>query len=174
MNMKNVIRRVISSICSSRNIRERTDPATFIMDHPIEISPLTKKKPSDLNKVERFLSFSSTWKCVTHIPELNDPIDQRERFKAQDALFADAGDEEANHTDEDFLNALGDRCMPPTGGIDTESTVWLCCLQTAVQSGDVLRSRQRSHRALRTKQNNVAQAKTVSRKSQLRRLIFQR
>ena len=88
---------------------------TFIMDHPIEISPLTKKKPSDPNKVERFELFINTWEMCNAYSELNDPIDQRERFKAQDAL-ADAGDEEANHTDEDFLNAL-EIGMQPTGGI---------------------------------------------------------
>ena len=87
----------------------------FIMDHPIEISPLTKKKPSDPSKVERFELFCNTWEMCNAYSELNDPIDQRERFKAQDAL-ADAGDEEANHTDEDFLNAL-EIGMPPTGGI---------------------------------------------------------
>ena len=88
---------------------------TFIMDHPIEISPLTKKKPSDPSKVERFELFCNTWEMCNAYSELNDPLDQRERFKAQDAL-ADAGDEEANHTDEDFLNAL-EIGMPPTGGI---------------------------------------------------------
>ncbi|MCR4587553.1 MAG: lysine--tRNA ligase [Lachnospiraceae bacterium] len=88
---------------------------TFIMDHPIEISPLTKKKPSDPSKVERFELFINGWEMCNAYSELNDPIDQRERFKAQDAL-ADAGDEEANHTDEDFLNAL-EIGMPPTGGI---------------------------------------------------------
>ena len=88
---------------------------TFIMDHPIEISPLTKKKPSDPTKVERFELYINTWEMCNAYSELNDPIDQRERFKAQDAL-ADAGDEEANHTDEDFLNAL-EIGMPPTGGI---------------------------------------------------------
>ena len=88
---------------------------TFIMDHPIEISPLTKKKPSDHNKVERFELYINTWEMCNAYSELNDPIDQRERFKAQDAA-ADAGDEEANHTDEDFLNAL-EVGMPPTGGI---------------------------------------------------------
>ena len=88
---------------------------TFIMDHPIEISPLTKKKQSDPTKVERFELYINTWEMCNAYSELNDPIDQRERFKAQDAL-ADAGDEEANHTDEDFLNAL-EIGMPPTGGI---------------------------------------------------------
>ena len=88
---------------------------TFIMDHPVAISPLTKKKPSDPEKVERFELFINTWEMCNAYSELNDPIDQRERFAAQDAAF-EAGDEEANHTDEDFLNAL-EIGMPPTGGI---------------------------------------------------------
>ncbi|MBP8969974.1 MAG: lysine--tRNA ligase [Lachnospiraceae bacterium] len=88
---------------------------TFIMDHPIEISPLTKKKPTDPTKVERFELFINTWEMCNAYSELNDPIDQRERFAAQDALAA-AGDDEAQHTDEDFLNAL-EIGMPPTGGI---------------------------------------------------------
>ena len=88
---------------------------TFICDHPIEISPLTKKKPEDPTKVERFELYINGWEMCNAYSELNDPIDQRERFAAQDAL-ADAGDEEANHTDEDFLNAL-EVGMPPTGGI---------------------------------------------------------
>ena len=88
---------------------------TFIMDHPIEISPLTKKKPSDPTKVERFELFCNTWEMCNAYSELNDPIDQRERFAAQDVNAA-AGDDEAEHTDEDFLNAL-EIGMPPTGGI---------------------------------------------------------
>ena len=88
---------------------------TFIMDHPIEISPLTKKKPSDPSKVERFELFCNTWEMCNAYSELNDPIDQRERFAAQDANAA-AGDDEAEHTDEDFLYAL-ELGMPPTGGI---------------------------------------------------------
>ena len=88
---------------------------TFIMDHPIEVSPLTKKKPSDPTKVERFELFINTWEMCNAYSELNDPIDQRERFAAQEEAFA-AGDDEANHTDEDFLNAL-EIGMPPTGGI---------------------------------------------------------
>ena len=88
---------------------------TFIMDHPVEISPLTKKKPSDPTKVERFELFINTWEMCNAYSELNDPIDQRERFAAQDANAA-AGDDEAEHTDEDFLNAL-EIGMPPTGGI---------------------------------------------------------
>ena len=88
---------------------------TFIMDHPIEISPLTKKKPGDPTKVERFELFCNTWEMCNAYSELNDPIDQRERFAAQDAN-AEAGDDEAEHTDEDFLYAL-ELGMPPTGGI---------------------------------------------------------
>ena len=88
---------------------------TFVMDHPIEISPLTKKKPEDPNYVERFEFFMNGWEMANAYSELNDPIDQRERFKAQEELLAQ-GDEEANTTDEDFLNAL-EIGMPPTGGI---------------------------------------------------------
>lgn len=88
---------------------------TFVMDHPIEISPLTKKKPSNPEYTERFEFFMNGWEMANAYSELNDPIDQRERFKAQEELLAQ-GDEEANHTDEDFLNALMVG-MPPTGGI---------------------------------------------------------
>ena len=94
---------------------EKLVQPTFVMDHPLAISPLTKKKPEDPEKVERFELFINTWEMCNAYSELNDPIDQRERFAAQDAAFA-AGDEEANHTDEDFLNAL-EVGMPPTGGI---------------------------------------------------------
>ena len=96
-------------------VEEHLIQPTFIMDHPIEISPLTKKKPSDPSKVERFELFINTWEMCNAYSELNDPIDQRERFAAQDANAA-AGDDEAEHTDEDFLNAL-EIGMPPTGGI---------------------------------------------------------
>ena len=88
---------------------------TFVMDHPIEISPLTKKKPEDPEYVERFEFFMNGWEMANAYSELNDPIDQRERFKAQEALLAQ-GDDEANTTDEDFLTAL-EYGMPPTGGI---------------------------------------------------------
>ena len=88
---------------------------TFIMDHPVDVSPLTKRKPDKPDYVERFELFINGWEMCNAYSELNDPIDQRERFKAQDAAAA-AGDEEANHTDEDFLNAL-EIGMPPTGGI---------------------------------------------------------
>lgn len=96
-------------------VEEHLVQPTFVMDHPIEISPLTKKKPENPEYVERFEFFMNGWEMANAYSELNDPIDQRERFAAQDAL-ADAGDEEANHTDEDFLNAL-EVGMPPTGGI---------------------------------------------------------
>ncbi len=88
---------------------------TFVMDHPIEISPLTKKKPDNPEYVERFEFFMNGWEMANAYSELNDPVDQQERFAAQEALLS-AGDEEANHTDEDFLNALRIG-MPPTGGI---------------------------------------------------------
>ena len=96
-------------------VEEHLIQPTFIMDHPIEISPLTKKKPEDPNYVERFELFMNGWEMANAYSELNDPIDQRERFEAQERLLA-AGDDEANHTDEDFLNALSIG-MPPTGGI---------------------------------------------------------
>ena len=96
-------------------VEEHLVQPTFIMDHPIEISPLTKKKPDNPEYVERFEFFMNGWEMANAYSELNDPLDQRERFKAQEELLAQ-GDEEANHTDEDFLNAL-DIGMPPTGGI---------------------------------------------------------
>lgn len=96
-------------------VEEHLIQPTFVMDHPIEISPLTKKKPDNPEYVERFEMFMNGWEMCNAYSELNDPIDQRERFAAQEEAFA-AGDEEANHTDEDFLNALAIG-MPPTGGI---------------------------------------------------------
>ena len=96
-------------------VEEHLIQPTFVMDHPIEISPLTKKKPENPEYVERFEFFMNGWEMANAYSELNDPIDQRERFAAQEEAFA-AGDEEANHTDEDFLNAL-EIGMPPTGGI---------------------------------------------------------
>ena len=96
-------------------VEEHLIQPTFVMDHPVEISPLTKKKPENPDYVERFEFFMNGWEMANAYSELNDPIDQRERFAAQEELFAQ-GDEEANHTDEDFLNALMIG-MPPTGGI---------------------------------------------------------
>ena len=96
-------------------VEEHLIQPTFIMDHPVEISPLTKKKPEDPDYVERFEFFMNGWEMANAYSELNDPIDQRERFEAQEKAF-EAGDDEANHTDEDFLNALSIG-MPPTGGI---------------------------------------------------------
>ena len=96
-------------------VEEHLIQPTFVMDHPIEISPLTKKKPENPEYVERFEMFMNGWEMCNAYSELNDPIDQRERFKAQEAALA-AGDDEANTTDEDFLNALSIG-MPPTGGI---------------------------------------------------------
>ena len=96
-------------------VEEHLIQPTFVMDHPVEISPLTKKKPEDPEYVERFEMFMNGWEMANAYSELNDPIDQRERFAEQEKQFA-AGDEEANHTDEDFLNAL-EIGMPPTGGI---------------------------------------------------------
>ena len=134
---------------------------TFIMDHPIEISPLTKKKPSDPNKVERFELFINTWEMCNAYSELNDPIDQRERFKAQDAL-ADAGDEEANHTDEDFLNAL-EIGMPPTGGIGYGIDRLVMLLTDSQAIRDVLLfPTMKSQGAAKNEANNAAQeTKTV-------------
>ena len=96
-------------------VEEHLIQPTFVMDHPIEISPLTKKKPEDSDYVERFEFFMNGWEMANAYSELNDPIDQRARFAAQEEMFAQ-GDEEANHTDEDFLQAL-EIGMPPTGGI---------------------------------------------------------
>ena len=130
---------------------------TFIMDHPIEISPLTKKKPSDPSKVERFELFCNTWEMCNAYSELNDPIDQRERFKAQDAL-ADAGDEEANHTDEDFLNAL-EIGMPPTGGIGYGIDRLVMLLTDSQAIRDVLLfPTMKSMGAAKNEANNAAQS----------------
>ena len=129
---------------------------TFIMDHPIEISPLTKKKPSDPNKVERFELYINTWEMCNAYSELNDPIDQRERFKAQDAA-ADAGDEEANHTDEDFLNAL-EVGMPPTGGIGYGIDRLVMLLTDSAAIRDVLLfPTMKSQGAAKNEANNAAQ-----------------
>lgn len=105
----------ILSLFFEQYAEEHLIQPTFVMDHPIEISPLTKKKPDQPEYVERFEFFLNGWEMANAYSELNDPIDQRERFEAQEKALA-AGDEEANHTDEDFLNAL-EIGMPPTGGI---------------------------------------------------------
>ncbi len=109
---------------------------TFIMDHPIEISPLTKKRPDDPSKVERFELYINGWEMCNAYSELNDPIDQRERFAAQDALSA-AGDEEAQHTDEDFLHAM-EIGMPPTGGIGYGIDRFVMLLTNSAAIRDVL------------------------------------
>ena len=130
---------------------------TFIMDHPIEISPLTKKKPSDPTKVERFELFCNTWEMCNAYSELNDPIDQRERFAAQDANAA-AGDDEAEHTDEDFLNAL-EIGMPPTGGIGYGIDRLVMLLTDSQAIRDVLLfPTMKSMGAAKNEANNAAQS----------------
>ena len=132
---------------------------TFIMDHPIEISPLTKKKPSDPTKVERFELFCNTWEMCNAYSELNDPIDQRERFAAQDANAA-AGDDEAEHTDEDFLNAL-EIGMPPTGGIGYGIDRLVMLLTDSQAIRDVLLfPTMKSQGAAKNEANNATQVKT--------------
>ena len=134
---------------------------TFIMDHPIEISPLTKKKPSDPTKVERFELFINTWEMCNAYSELNDPIDQRERFAAQEEAFA-AGDDEANHTDEDFLNAL-EIGMPPTGGIGYGIDRLVMLLTDSQAIRDVLLfPTMKSQGSAKNEANNVAQTATVA------------
>ena len=129
---------------------------TFIMDHPIEISPLTKKKPSDPTKVERFELFINTWGVCNAYSELNDPVDQRERFAAQDANAA-AGDDEAEHTDEDFLNAL-EIGMPPTGGIGYGIDRLVMLLTDSAAIRDVLLfPTMKSQGAAKNEANNAAQ-----------------
>ena len=132
---------------------------TFIMDHPIEISPLTKKKPSDPTKVERFELFINTWEMCNAYSELNDPVDQRERFAAQDANAA-AGDDEAEHTDEDFLNAL-EIGMPPTGGIGYGIDRLVMLLTDSAAIRDVLLfPTMKSQGAAKNEANNATQVKT--------------
>ena len=130
---------------------------TFVTDHPLAISPLTKKRPDDPNKVERFELFINTWEMCNAYSELNDPIDQRERFAAQDAAF-EAGDEEANHTDEDFLNALSIG-MPPTGGIGYGIDRLVMLLTDSQAIRDVLLfPTMKSQGASKNEANNAAQA----------------
>ena len=138
-------------------VEEHLLQPTFIMDHPVEISPLTKKKPENPDYVERFEFFMNGWEMANAYSELNDPIDQRERFAAQEEAFA-AGDEEANHTDEDFLNAL-EIGMPPTGGIGF-GIDRMCMLLTGAEAiRDVLLfPTMKSMGAAKNEANNAAQS----------------
>ena len=138
-------------------VEEHLIQPTFLMDHPIEISPLTKKKPENPEYVERFEFFMNGWEMANAYSELNDPIDQRARFKAQEELLAQ-GDEEANHTDEDFLNAL-EIGMPPTGGIGF-GIDRMCMLLTGAEAiRDVLLfPTMKSMGAAKNEANNAAQS----------------
>ena len=132
---------------------------TFIMDHPVDVSPLTKRKPDKPDYVERFELFVNGWEMCNAYSELNDPIDQRERFKAQDAAAA-AGDEEANHTDEDFLNAL-EIGMPPTGGIGFGIDRMCMLLTDSAAIRDVLLfPTMKTQGGAKNEANNSVQAKT--------------
>ena len=144
-------------------VEEHLLQPTFVMDHPVEISPLTKKKPENPNYVERFEFFMNGWEMANAYSELNDPIDQRERFAAQEEAFA-AGDEEANHTDEDFLNAL-EIGMPPTGGIGF-GIDRMCMLLTGAEAiRDVLLfPTMKSMGAAKNEANNAAQSAPVAAK----------
>ena len=137
-------------------VEEHLIQPTFVMDHPVEISPLTKKKPENPEYVERFEFFMNGWEMANAYSELNDPIDQRARFAAQEELFAQ-GDEEANHTDEDFLNAL-EIGMPPTGGIGF-GIDRMCMLLTGAEAiRDVLLfPTMKSQGSAKNEANNVAQ-----------------
>lgn len=129
---------------------------TFVMDHPIEISPLTKKKPENPEYTERFEFFMNGWEMANAYSELNDPIDQRERFKAQEELLAQ-GDDEANTTDEDFLNAL-EIGMPPTGGIGFGIDRMCMLLTNSAAIRDVLLfPTMKSQGSAKNEANNVAQ-----------------
>ena len=141
-------------------VEEHLLQPTFVMDHPVEISPLTKKKPENPDYVERFEFFMNGWEIANAYSELNDPIDQRERFKAQEELFA-AGDEEANHTDEDFLNAL-EIGMPPTGGIGFGIDRMCMLLTNSAAIRDVLLfPTMKSMGAAKNEANNAAQSAPV-------------
>ena len=137
-------------------VEEHLIQPTFVMDHPIEISPLTKMKPEDPNYVERFEFFMNGWEMANAYSELNDPEDQRRRFEAQEKAFA-AGDEEANHTDEDFLNALAIG-MPPTGGIGFGIDRMCMLLTDSAAIRDVLLfPTMKSQGSAKNEANNVAQ-----------------
>ncbi len=140
-------------------VEEHLIQPTFVMDHPIEISPLTKKKPENPEYTERFEFFMNGWEMANAYSELNDPIDQRERFKAQEALLAQ-GDEEANTTDEDFMNAL-EVGMPPTGGIGFGIDRMCMLLTDSAAIRDVLLfPTMKSQGASKNEANNVAQTET--------------
>ena len=141
-------------------VEEHLVQPTFVMDHPIEISPLTKKKPENPEYVERFEFFMNGWEMANAYSELNDPIDQRERFKAQEELLAQ-GDEEANHTDEDFINAL-EVGMPPTGGIGFGIDRMCMLLTDSAAIRDVLLfPTMKSMGAAKNEANNAAQSAPV-------------
>ena len=138
-------------------VEEHLIQPTFVMDHPVEISPLTKKKPENPEYVERFEFFMNGWEMANAYSELNDPIDQRARFAAQEELFAQ-GDEEANHTDEDFLNAL-EIGMPPTGGIGFGIDRMCMLLTDSAAIRDVLLfPTMKSQGAAKNEANNAAQS----------------
>ena len=141
-------------------VEEHLLQPTFVMDHPIEISPLTKKKPENPEYVERFEFFMNGWEMANAYSELNDPIDQRERFKAQEELLAQ-GDEEANTTDEDFMNAL-EIGMPPTGGIGFGIDRMVMLLTDSAAIRDVLLfPTMKSQGAAKNEANNAAQSASV-------------
>ena len=144
-------------------VEEHLIQPTFVMDHPIEISPLTKKKPENPDYVERFEFFMNGWEMANAYSELNDPIDQRARFAAQEEAFA-AGDEEANHTDEDFLNALSIG-MPPTGGIGFGIDRMVMMMTNSPAIRDVLLfPTMKSQGAAKNEANNAAQSTPVAAK----------
>lgn len=144
-------------------VEEHLIQPTFVMDHPIEISPLTKMKPEDPNYVERFEFFMNGWEMANAYSELNDPEDQRRRFEAQEKAFA-AGDEEANHTDEDFLNALAIG-MPPTGGIGFGIDRMVMMMTNSPAIRDVLLfPTMKSQGAAKNEANNAAQSTPVAAK----------
>ena len=150
----------ILSLFFEEFVEEHLIQPTFVMDHPIEISPLTKKKPEDPAYTERFEFFMNGWEMANAYSELNDPIDQRERFRAQEELFAQ-GDEEANHTDEDFLNAL-EVGMPPTGGIGFGIDRMCMLLTDSAAIRDVLLfPTMKSMGAAKNEANNAAQSAPV-------------